>query len=60
MESVLLLLGFLAQDFPPSPSFEGKQEYLEKQVLLKFKTISEVPHLNPEDSPAVSSGDSFT
>lgn len=52
MESALLLLGFLAQDFPPSPSFKGKQENLEKQVLLKFKTVLEVPHLNPEDSPA--------
>lgn len=51
MESVLLLLGFLAQDFPRSP-FKGNQEHLEKQVLLKFKTILEVPHLNPEDSPA--------
>lgn len=52
MESALLLLGFLAQDFPPSHSFKGKQENLEKQVLLKFKTVLEVPHLNPEDSPA--------
>ena len=52
MESVLLLLGFRAQDFPPSLSFKQKQEYPEKQVLLKFKTILEVPHLNPEDSPA--------
>lgn len=42
---------FPCPGLPPSPSFKGKQEYPEKQVLLKFKTVLEVPQLNPEDSP---------
>lgn len=48
-----LLLGLLEEGFPSlsPPSLEGKQEYPEKQVLLKFKTILRPLHLNPEDSP---------
>lgn len=38
-----LLLGFPAEDFPALLSFIGKQEYPEKQVLLKFKTIFQSP-----------------
>lgn len=44
-EVSLLLLGFLRKRASPlfvPPSFKGKQEYPEKQVLLKFKTIFKV------------------